>query len=625
MAKGSSNSNGSRTWLLLLGAIGFGIAAAVLSVVYLKAREAALIEQLGADEKRTVAVVVANQDLPKGAQITTAIAAVREIPVDFVHPNAITPNNFSSVEGKVLVEDVPQGKPILDSFIDQDFPMDFSDTIPVGRRAMTINVDEINSQANLTRPGNHIDLYVNIPADVTGFEVPGSRGGGLQQVGGGAAAFTEPTGPQVSDVVMPVLQDVRVLATGREGYDDFQEQLLRGTFRTQAYTTMTIDVTPEQAALLTAAEDNGDLLALLRNRKDRGGAKFAGITTADLLENSQDMRKAALVRESQRSADDLVVGPDGKIRTKDGTVLKNQDNLVVDEDGTIRTKGERHTDFVKNEDGSVTLADGTVLEEGEYTVNEDGSITTKGKDIAGLGLTVNENGEIVGPDGKAVDPNDVITTKDGIVMTKDGKILKGPKGTKVTKDGFIVTEDGTVMTKDGTVLEGVSVNENGEVVTKDGTVLKADNVQLNPDGTVTTKGERHTDFTKNADGSVTLADGTVLEEGEYTVNEDGSITTKGKQLAGVTGSKDPERARTLQAALGVDSAEDAAAAAADAQQEDGMDYIGYLRGGVSKDGVATPGQLPVLPVKQAEVNINFNLPQQGATAPVAPQVPGAAQ
>ncbi len=617
MAKASGSGNGSRTWLLLLGAIGFGVAAAVLSVVYLKAREAALVERLGADEQRTVAVVVAGQDLPKGAQLTTNIAAVREIPVEFVHPDAVTPNNFSSVEGKVLVEDVPQGKPILGSFIDDEFPMDFSDTISVGRRAMTISVDEINSQANLTRPGNHIDLYVNIPADATGFEVPGSEGTGLQQVAANV------TGPRVSDVVMPVLQDVRVLATGREGYDDFQEQLLRGNLRTQAYTTMTIDVTPEQAALLTAADDNGDLLALLRNRKDRGGAKFTGVTTADLLENSEDMRKAALVRESQRSADDLSVGPDGKIRTKDGTVLKNQDGLVVDEDGTIRTKGERHTDFVKNEDGSVTLADGTVLEEGEYTVNEDGSITTKGKDISGLGLSVNENGEIVGPDGEVVDPDDIITTEDGIVMTKDGKVLKGPEGARVTKDGFIVTKDGKVMTKDGTVLEGVSVNENGEVVAKDGTVLKADDIQLNPDGTVTTKGQRHTEFTENDDGSVTLADGTVLEEGEYTVNEDGSITTKGKQLAGVTGSSDPERARTLQAALGVDSAADAETAAETDQQTE-PDYIGYLRGGVSEDGVATPGKLPVLPVRQAEVNINFNLQQQSVPA-AAPQVPGAAQ
>jgi len=341
---------------------------------------------------------------------------------------------------------------------------------------------------------------------------------------------------------------------------------------------MTIDVTPEQAALLTAAEDNGDLLALLRNRKDRGAAKFAGITTADLLSNSENMRKAALLQESQRSADGLVVGPDGQIMTKDGVVLKNQ-NLEIGEDGTIRTKGETHTDFVKNEDGSVTLADGTVLQEGEYTVNEDGSITTKGKDISGLGLTVNENGELVDADGNVVDPDDIITTEDGIVMTKDGRVLKGPQNARMTKDGFIVTEDGKVMTKDGVVLDGVRVNENGEVVTADGTVLKADDVQLNADGTV---------------------------------------TMKGKKLAGVTGTRDRERARTLQAALGVDTAP-GAAAPAPAEQAPGMDYIGFIRGGVSKEGVATPGVLPILPVKQAELSLDMQLEQ---LQPPQPQTPG---
>ncbi len=607
MAIGSGN--GSRTWLLLLGAIGFGIAAAILSVVYLKAREAALLERLGAAEERTVAVVVTNQDLSKGTQLTTDVAAVREIPVEYVHPDAVTPNNFSSFEGKVIVENIAQGKPILASFIDDEFPLDFSDTIDVGRRAVTISVDEINSQANLTRPGNHIDLFVNIPADVTGFKVPGNESASLQQM-----AVNRLTGPQVRDVIMPVLQDVRVLATGREGYDDFQEQLLRGQFRTQGYTTMTLDVSPEQAALLTAAQDNGDLLALLRNRKDRGSAKFTGITTADLLKNSENMRKTALLQQSQRSADDLVVGPDGKIRTKDGVELKNQ-NLVVGDDGVIRTKGETHTDFVKNEDGTVTLADGTVLKEGEYTVNEDGSITTKGKDISGLGLSVNENGELVGPDGQIVDPDDIIVTEDGVVMTKDGKILKGSGEAKVTKDGFIVSDDGTVMTKDGVVLDGVTVNENGEVVAADGTILKADDVQLNADGSITTKGKRHTDFTENADGSVTLADGTVLKKDEFTVNPDGSITAKGKALAGVSGSRDSARARTLQAAMGVD--ESGATEAAGGTSETGaagLIYIGYIRGGASEEGVATPGILPILPVKQTELNLDMMLQQQTTPA-----------
>lgn len=583
MAKASGN--GGRTWLLLLGAIGFGVIAAVMSVMYLKSREAALLARLGVVEEQTVAVVVANQNITKGTRLTPAIAAVREIPVEYVHADAITPGMFDRVQDKVLVENVDQGKPILRSFIDEEFPLDFSDTIAIGRRAMTINVDEIASQANMTRPGNHIDLYFNIAANVVGFEVPGMARPTVAGLPLGAT-----TGPIVRDVVMPILQDVRVLATGREGYDDFQEQLLRGRMQDYRYTTMTVDVSPKQAALLANAMDKGNLIALLRNRKDRGGAHFTGITTADLLEHAEEMRRNALVQASQRSADGLIVAEDGTIMTRDGIVLKDQ-NLTVDADGRLRTKGKTYTDYVMNEDGSVTLPDGTVLQPGEFTVNPDGSITTKGVDLTGLGLTVNENGELVLPDGTVVNADDIIVTEDGVVMTRDGRIISTPEG-RVTEDGFIITPDGRVMTPDGVVLDGVTVTEDGRVITADGRVLRAEDVVLNPDGSISVRGETHTDFTRNPDGSVTLADGTVLQKGEFVVNPDGSITAL-ENVAGVTGRHDPIRASTMQAMLGITDP-------TDVDVERMLRFIGYIRGGDSQDGVAKPGIIPILPVKQGE-------------------------
>jgi pilus assembly protein CpaB len=582
----------AKTWLLLLGAIGFGVAAAVLSVIYLNTREAAILAQLGVEKEETAAVVVANQNLRKGLQIDPGYFAIREIPATYVHPDAVTPATFDQLVGKVLVQDLAEGRPLLQSFIGKEFPIDFSDTIPLGRRAVTITVDEISSQSNLTRPGNRIDIYVNIPAEVTGFQ----PGGAAQPVTLAAGQ----TQPQVRDVVMPVLQDVLVLATGREGYDDFQEQLLRGQPSAAAaaiYTTMTLDVTPEQAALLAAAQDKGDLVALLRNRKDRGGATFTGITTADLLQHSLRMQKAALMQSAQRSLDGVTQTPDGKLVTKDGVVIQDP-NLTIGPDGTIMTKGKTYTEFTQNPDGSVTLPDGRTLKQGEFTVNPDGSITTKGVSLAGKGLTINEKGELVAPDGTVVNAEDIVVTEDGVVMTKDGRILSPPADARVTTDGFIVTPDGKVMTKDGVVLEGVTLTEDGRVVTADGTVLKADEIVLNPDGSISTRGATHKDFIVNPDGTVTLADGTTLKEGEYVRNPDGSITTKPKAIVGVSGTRDLARASTLQAALGI-TPEVAAAAAVAAPP---LQFVGFIRGGESEAGVAKPGILPVLPVKQERID-----------------------
>ena len=52
---------------LLIGAVGFGLAAALLSYIYLKSEEKALIEKYAGREGRPVTVLVAGADLRKGA------------------------------------------------------------------------------------------------------------------------------------------------------------------------------------------------------------------------------------------------------------------------------------------------------------------------------------------------------------------------------------------------------------------------------------------------------------------------------------------------------------------------------------------------------------------------------
>jgi len=91
-----ASASGSKTLMLLMGAIGFGIAAAILSVLYLQSREAAILKSLKGDEQQMVAVVVANQDLQKGQKIEAGYFAVRNIPLTYVHPNAIPPANIES-------------------------------------------------------------------------------------------------------------------------------------------------------------------------------------------------------------------------------------------------------------------------------------------------------------------------------------------------------------------------------------------------------------------------------------------------------------------------------------------------------------------------------------------------
>jgi Flp pilus assembly protein CpaB len=593
----------SKSVKLLAAAIGFGLLAALLAVFYLKMREAALRAMLTPDDQK-IQVVVANRDLTKGTVIAADPEkfAIRTIPRDFVHADAVTPADLPQVEGKKLVENLAAGKVLLRSFLDDDFPRDFSDTIPLKRRAMTIQVDEVNAVNGFIRPGNRIDLLVTLSAGTEGVEI-------------------------ANDSVMPVLENVEVLATGRDSSREYEEKirLIQGGVMNAVpltnYTSLTINVTPEEAALVETAQDKGDLLALLRNRKDTSGSGFTEIVPGDLLSNADQLAQDAATREAANSVESqgLVTGADGKIRTKDGVELKDP-NLVLGADGQIRTK------------------DGIVL--------------------SGRGLTVNEKGELVTADGKVVDSQNLTVAADGTVMTKDGKVLEGDKqpllaaGKPMSNEGLKVGADGTVTDKDGKVLEGVTVDKNGNVmkdgqllagvkidangnmvdengnpavVTETGTVLKGMTTDANgqlvqvagaavsgkdlvtaADGTVTTKDGKVLEGVKidkngntvdengnpvvvtesgivlkgattNKKGEIVMADGTVVAAKDLRVSEDGTVSTKGgKKLAGVS----------------ADSSAAKPAVAGTRGRSAGGRYD-FLAGGVSKGGVATVNSVPV--------------------------------
>ena len=496
-----ASNSGSKTLMLFIGAIGFGIAAAIFSVLYLQSREKAILASVKGEDQQMVSVVVANQDLMKGQKIQAGLFAIRSIPATYVHPNAVTPDKIESYYGRFLVENISRGKPLLTNFMNETFPVDFSDLIDQGRRAITIQVDEVQSIAGLTRPGNKIDIFVNIPTKVSNYKEeakPGALPAGLQQaaqqVAGNLGADVSPEAlaaasaavtPTPSDVILPVLQDVRVLATGREAYDEHLDALHYPQRRSQLnFTSMTVDVTPEQAALLSIADDKGDLIAILRNRNDKNAASFTGITPFDLIANAKEMKKREAIRKAAEAAG-ATIDADGNWVTKDGAVIKKED-LRVSANGTVSAKGGKmlaSNGISINKDGQYVDADGNIIPPDQIVVNPDGSITTKDEIMKAAGYTINENGDYVDADGNVVKKDDVKVMANGSIVSSDGKVLGGPK-VKVTKDGFIIAEDGTVMTADGKVLKGVAVNENGEIVGPDGKVLKDPNLTVAADGTV---------------------------------------------------------------------------------------------------------------------------------------------
>lgn len=465
-----------KTWRLLFIALIFALLAGLGAMVYLRVLAHRLEAKLAPAEKQVVQVVVATRDLQTGSKVDSTTMSVRKIPAEYVNSDVITPDTFNSVDGAILTKPLAHGKMLTSDYIDLNLPKDFSGTVQLGHRAVTIQVGEINSVAGLIRPGNRIDLYTQLPGGITG-------------------------GPEKGEMVLPVLEDVLVLATdqrsARPNADEFEH--LSTLDKRQTYDTLTLEVTPRDAALIAVAEAQGSLLAVLRNDKDKGGVDFSRVGLSDLVQNSSQLLQQAVENQRNQRLDGVHLDSRGRLVTKNGIVITDP-NVHLNKDGLLVTK------------------DGTVLSGSDLVVGQDGKIRTK--------------------DGKLVDTASLVAATDGTLIDKNGTVV-GTKGYKQLKGGFLLDKDGRVLTPDGHVLAGVTVGPDGQVKTRDGKVLSAADIVVDKDGKVHLK-SAIAGYHLDGNGKLVKADGTPVQASDLvTVGPDGQVRTKdGRILSGVTVGKD---------------------------------------------------------------------------------------
>jgi pilus assembly protein CpaB len=536
---------------LIAGAIGFGIVAALLAMFYLNAKEAQLKAKYEEEQARTVRVVVANQDLPKGQEITKNLFTGRQVPLDFVHEDAISPADFDRYIGRSLIANVGRGKTLLKSFMDEDFPRDFSDVVKPGKRAMTITVDDINSIGGFLRPGNRIDLFVNIPFSASGFseelfeaakeagllsllptEILTSIPGELLDAAEGSPNPTELLGMLIpDDVIIPVMQNVTVLATGRDPYRETLDALRQPQRRTESqFSHITIEVDPQQAALIALAEDKGEILTLLRNRDDQSSSEFTTVGSPDLFTNATSMANAEKERAS-RAVCAANVDVNGNLVDADDSKIISQKQITS-------------AGYSVNENKQVLDKDGNVVDITDICVAADGTIFNK-QQLAAAGLSVNASGQIIDKDGNVIDANDVVVTADGSVMTKEQLAAAGlsinENGEIVDKDGKVISSDDLIIAKDGSIISkdklaaltaaGYSVNENGEIVDKDGNIVDPNSIVIASDGSVMTKEQlAAAGLSINENGEIVDANGNIVDTDDLITSANGEVLSK-KQLA----------------------------------------------------------------------------------------------
>lgn len=210
---------------------------------YLK-QERTKIEVDWRERYRPTPVVVAAAALPAGKILSVEDLAKREMPAAYLPGGTLPVDEIATVIGQQLVISLAAGDALSTTHLSGHGGQALASRLLNGTRAVTVPVDEVSSQAGLVRPGDQVDLLL-------------------------AEETTE--GSVRCVMVKPLLESLKVLATGAHQVDPSRgadELLQRRAELGISYSTMTLDVTPEQAQQLALALRVGDLIPLLRGQGD---------------------------------------------------------------------------------------------------------------------------------------------------------------------------------------------------------------------------------------------------------------------------------------------------------------------------------------------------------------------
>jgi pilus assembly protein CpaB len=183
--------------------------------------------------------------------LTAEDLKVRKWPKEMLPAGVLS--RTTSAKGRSAMVPILAGEPILDKKLaGKDAGRGLASLIPKGMRAYTIQASKApSSVAGFILPGNRVDVLLNL------------RGGHDDDTGGGSTTT--------------LLQAVEILAVDQEldaPADNKVDPASLGT--------VTLLVTPEQAALLDLGQNMGQLSLALRNPEDMAESDARPATLADI-------------------------------------------------------------------------------------------------------------------------------------------------------------------------------------------------------------------------------------------------------------------------------------------------------------------------------------------------------
>jgi pilus assembly protein CpaB len=240
------------------------------------------------------AVLVAAADLPAGTLLLEEHLKWQPWPENSMGPDYImqTEANIKDYVGAVVRRGINAGQPIMPSLIVKPGDRGFlAAVLKPGMRAVSVAVGDVSGIAHLIQPGDRVDLLLTetiVPVD-----------------------GTETSGNQDRKAAETVLENIRILAV-ETVLDDVKKQPIDGK-------TVTIEVTPKQAEMITIAVEIGRIAFSLRGLENHGFDRSivatstpmpAGATGADDTDMAADAPAGAAADTTDGATNIVVGGPE---------------------------------------------------------------------------------------------------------------------------------------------------------------------------------------------------------------------------------------------------------------------------------------------------------------------------
>ncbi|WP_426369102.1 Flp pilus assembly protein CpaB [Pseudocolwellia sp. HL-MZ7] len=150
-------NNFIKSWGLLIVALVISCLAFWLATNYLTAKEGSLRDKILSEKKQKIRVIVASKNLMPGDFVNLDNMALAFVDNENLSGFAMGPEDFGKIEGTIIEYPMFAGEPLLSHSISGQGIERFSDLLKTDERAITLEIDSLNSASGMLVAGDFVD------------------------------------------------------------------------------------------------------------------------------------------------------------------------------------------------------------------------------------------------------------------------------------------------------------------------------------------------------------------------------------------------------------------------------------------------------------------------------------